>query len=406
MKTNASQTLIWNSLRVPPNKADIRVSGPLKNTETVQKNLFEIGLSASDLEPLDWRNGSISETRNQWSCGDCWAMSSTSALQDRFMVQKGIKSLKLQPTILAQCCANPNGQINQGCGGGQPYLAGQFFEQNGISEIVDNCPSWNSICSQNSCNLPTCQQIEQVCNGMIYKAIAGSTNNLSVVNGTTVDKATTIINIKKELVNGPVVACFFVPKDFIASSGGYNWDLTNGIFINGAYNDYFDKNASSTLRQALGNPVGKQWQDIMMEDGSPAGHAVEIVGWDIGNAGGSYGKVSYWIVRNSWGTDWGDNGYFKIAMNDSDANYNQYLGFDIPVSQLYIVSTGSATNIGGIFGGVTSFEPDLNSGKAGNGPQTVPTKSEKMRKNLLIVIVLLIILLIMFFLYLRYRRKF
>lgn len=405
MKTNSSQSLLWSTLRVPPNKADIQVNGPLKNAETVQRNMFEMGLTVADLEPLDWRNGTISETRNQWSCGDCWAMSSTSALQDRFMIQKGIQSLKLQPTVLAQCCANPNGQLNQGCGGGQPYSAGQFFEQSGIPEITGDCPAWNSICSQSSCNLPSCQQIDQVCIGTIYKAIQGSTTNLSVVNGNSIDKATTIINIKKELINGPIVACFFVPKDFIASSAGYYWDLTNGIYINGAYNDYFDKNASDSIRQALGNPSGKQWADIMMEGGSPAGHAVEIVGWDSGNAGGSYGNVNYWIVRNSWGTSWGDNGFFKIAMNDSNANNNQYLGFDIPVSQLYMVSTNSSSNIGGLFGGVTSFEPDLNSGRAGNGPQTVPTKTEKRRRTLLIIIIILIVLIVLFLLYMRYKRR-
>ena len=34
-------------------------------------------------------------------------------------------------------------------------------------------------------------------------------------------------------------------------------------------------------------------------------HAVNIVGVNV--TGG------YWIIRNSWGTWWGDNGYMKIA---------------------------------------------------------------------------------------------
>lgn len=33
-------------------------------------------------------------------------------------------------------------------------------------------------------------------------------------------------------------------------------------------------------------------------------HAINIIGWD--DSGG------YWIARNSWGSDWGENGYFKI----------------------------------------------------------------------------------------------
>merc|ERR1712054_527045 len=36
-------------------------------------------------------------------------------------------------------------------------------------------------------------------------------------------------------------------------------------------------------------------------------HAVKVVGW--GNEGGS----AYWIAQNSWGPNWGEKGFFKIA---------------------------------------------------------------------------------------------
>jgi cathepsin B len=37
------------------------------------------------------------------------------------------------------------------------------------------------------------------------------------------------------------------------------------------------------------------------------GHAVKIVGW------GHEGETFYWIVQNSWGPEWGENGFFRIA---------------------------------------------------------------------------------------------
>jgi hypothetical protein len=46
------------------------------------------------------------------------------------------------------------------------------------------------------------------------------------------------------------------------------------------------------------------------------GHAVIIIGWDDNNEDG------YWIVKNSWGTDWGEGGYFKIKF------YNCRIGVD------------------------------------------------------------------------------
>ena len=40
------------------------------------------------------------------------------------------------------------------------------------------------------------------------------------------------------------------------------------------------------------------------------GHAVKILGW------GTESGLNYWICANSWGTSWGESGYFRIAFGE------------------------------------------------------------------------------------------
>merc|ERR1719319_1351889 len=42
------------------------------------------------------------------------------------------------------------------------------------------------------------------------------------------------------------------------------------------------------------------------------GHAVKIVGY------GTVGKHQYWLVANSWNTDWGEDGFFRILRGHNE----------------------------------------------------------------------------------------
>lgn len=69
------------------------------------------------------------------------------------------------------------------------------------------------------------------------------------------------------MTNGPVEAAFNVFEDF--------FDYSSGVY-----------------KHTTGGYAG--------------GHAVKILGW------GHEDGMDYWLVANSWGRDWGLDGYFKI----------------------------------------------------------------------------------------------
>jgi cathepsin B len=47
------------------------------------------------------------------------------------------------------------------------------------------------------------------------------------------------------------------------------------------------------------------------------GHAVRMLGWGVENG------TPYWLIANSWNTDWGDNGFFKILRGKDECGIEQ-----------------------------------------------------------------------------------
>ena len=54
------------------------------------------------------------------------------------------------------------------------------------------------------------------------------------------------------------------------------------------------------------------------------GHAVRLLGWGLD------GGVPFWLIANSWNSDWGDKGYFRILRGSDECGIESSLVAGVP----------------------------------------------------------------------------
>ena len=83
--------------------------------------------------------------------------------------------------------------------------------------------------------------------------------------------------------------------------------------------------------------------------GNAGGHSVTLIGWGKTSSG-----EEYWILRNSWGSTWGENGYMKLKMSTAKfwqgdyMNPGDYIYKGASISEnINVPADGNVTFIGG-----------------------------------------------------------
>ena len=60
--------------------------------------------------------------------------------------------------------------------------------------------------------------------------------------------------------------------------------------------------------------------------GVAGGHAVKAHGWGVDNG------TPYWIIQNSWGSDWGLSGFFWIARGTDECGIEDQMYGGLPLT--------------------------------------------------------------------------
>eukprot|EP00330_Aristerostoma_sp_ATCC50986_P009313 CAMPEP_0114586108 /NCGR_PEP_ID=MMETSP0125-20121206/9430_1 /TAXON_ID=485358 ORGANISM="Aristerostoma sp., Strain ATCC 50986" /NCGR_SAMPLE_ID=MMETSP0125 /ASSEMBLY_ACC=CAM_ASM_000245 /LENGTH=344 /DNA_ID=CAMNT_0001781413 /DNA_START=38 /DNA_END=1072 /DNA_ORIENTATION=- len=200
---------------------------------------------------FDWRLlGVVSPVKNQGNCGSCWTFSTTGAVESHWAIYKINAPRNLSEMQLVDCAQDFN---NNGCDGGLPSQAFEYIKYNNGIDLESAYPYHPK---QN----PTCNFTKE----NIGAYVPQGSFNISA--GDEASIATYLVS------NGPVSIAFEVTKDFMS-------------YDSGVY-------------------VGKTCKS----DAQSVNHAVLVVGYGIDRES----NKNYWIVKNSWGATWGQDGYFFI----------------------------------------------------------------------------------------------
>jgi len=223
-----------------------------------------------------WPNcPTLKEVRDQGSCGSCWAFAAVEAMSDRICIaSQGKVNSHVSSEDLLSCCE----ACGMGCDGGFPGSAWKYFSETGIV-------SGGQYGSHEGCRPYTIKPCEHHVNGSRPKCEEGLEPTPKCI-----QKCEQGYSVSYDTDKHYGVDSYSLPND----EQQIRMDIYKNGPVEAAFTVYsdFPTYKSGVYQHTTGTPLG--------------GHAVKVVGWGVEEG------TPYWLIANSWNSDWGDKGFFKI----------------------------------------------------------------------------------------------
>ena len=228
---------------------------------TKQSQLTSLGTPPSS---VDWRdkNGNwVTPVKNQGFCGYCWVFSSVAVVESRAKIDLNNPSYSID--LSEQDVASCAPESNGGICDDDTDANDEITALSYMKNtgiVKESCFPYSG--SANECSNKCSNWQNEIMKISNYNSASGITSIKQAIND-----------------YGPVTVYMYVDDDFI------------NYYSGGVY--------SHTLVTWTGGL-----------------HSISIVGYNDAD--------QYWICKNSWGTGWGEKGYFKIAYSENVLDYDSW----------------------------------------------------------------------------------